>query len=408
MDVLERLNRRFGDLYDRFLGGKPGGGRGLRPRDILRRILAAMESSRREGLDGRTYVPNVYTLQVSVANDDERQYLRTFLGASELAAAVAEEIDARGYDVRGLLVFTVEEMPAPAVTADRVRIRCHFDANANGVSAPKEQPVRSRPTPPRPEPDDGEEELGTVPFAAAALASLTVYGPDGGLKGVHPLGAGGARVGRGRQAGNDIVLDGDRMISKRHTRIAFEHGRFVAYDENSTNGTLLHGKPVPPGAPAPLQSGDELRVGETLLVFRYGSAGAGATPGGKEVKEVQVPGGTDAGPPPVSGASFRLVAGDGEVYPLAGAMTVGRSLTGDVVLLGNGVSTQHARLTTRGDAVYVEDLGAPGGTYVNGERIPSNFPVALYDEDQVAFGEVLLRLERGEVGGDGRGAIWGG
>jgi pSer/pThr/pTyr-binding forkhead associated (FHA) protein len=191
------------------------------------------------------------------------------------------------------------------------------------------------------------------------------------------------------------------MISKRHTRIAFEHGRFVAYDENSTNGTLLHGKPVPPGEPAPLQSGDELRVGETLLVFRYGSAGAGVAPGGKET-----PGGAESGPPPVSGTSFRLVAGDGEVYPLAGAMTVGRSLTGDVVLLGNSVSTQHARLTTRGDAVYVEDLGTPGGTYVNGERIPSNVPVALYDEDQVAFGEVLLRLERGSD--SGRGAIWGG
>jgi pSer/pThr/pTyr-binding forkhead associated (FHA) protein len=407
MDVFERLNRRFGGLYDRFLGGKPGGGRGLRPRDILRRILAAMEASRREGLDGRIYVPNVYTLQVAVANDDERQYLRTFLGASELAGAVAEEVEARGYDVRGLLVFTVEEMPPPAAAnASRVRIRCHFDANANGDAAPaaagQGRPLPARTPPIRPVSEDGDEELGTVPFAAAAaLASLTVYGPDGSLKSVHPFGAGGVRVGRGRQAGNDIVLDGDRMISKRHTRIAFEQGGFVAYDENSTNGTLLHGKPVAPGQPAPLQSGDELRLGETLLVFRYGVAGdAVASVGGKQIyTPVETA-------PLVAGPGFRLVAGDGEVYPLAGEMTVGRAFTGDMVLIGNGVSTQHARLTTRGDAVYVEDLNTPGGTYVNGERIPASFPVALYDEDQVAFGEVLMRLERGR-GGAG-GAPWRG
>jgi pSer/pThr/pTyr-binding forkhead associated (FHA) protein len=69
-------------------------------------------------------------------------------------------------------------------------------------------------------------------------------------------------------------------------------------------------------------------------------------------------------------------------------------VTEDIVLNGNGVSSRHARLTQRGVAVYVEDLNTPSGTFVNGERIPANFPVALYNEDQVAFGEVLLRVER--------------
>jgi len=399
MDVLDRLSRRFSGLYERFLGGSAG--RGLRPRDILRRILTAMEAARREGLDGRIYVPNVYTLQVAVENDDERQYLRTFLGASELAAAVADEIEARGYEVRGLLVFTVEEMPTSAApSGDRVRIRCHFDADAGGPAGPPARPL-SAPAPPRPvmlPAEDGEEELGTVPVAAAtALASVTVYAPDGGLKGVYPLGVTGVRIGRGRQVRNDILLDGDRLVSKRHARIAFEQGRFVVYDENSTNGTLLHGKPVPPGEGTPLQSGDELRLGETLLVFRYGE-GNDKPVRGDGLRSAPTPA-------PLVGSGLRLIAGDGEVFPLAGEMTVGRSLTGDIVLLGNGVATQHARLTARGDAIYVEDLNTAGGTFVNGERIPPNFPVALYDEDQVAFGEVLLRVARGNGLG---GTKWSG
>ena len=78
-------------------------------------------------------------------------------------------------------------------------------------------------------------------------------------------------------------------------------------------------------------------------------------------------------------------------------MTVGRALTSDIVVIGSGVATQHARLTVRADAVYVEDLRTQGGTAVNGERIPADFPVALYEGDQIAFGETLFRLARGRA-----------
>jgi pSer/pThr/pTyr-binding forkhead associated (FHA) protein len=413
MDVLERLNRRFGSWYEGLLGGGDNN-RDLRPRDILRRIIGAMEDGRREGLDSQVYVPNVYTLQLFVDNEDERQYLRTFLDADELAAAVARSVEQHGYKVKGALVFNIEELSAPPASGERVQVLCRFDTTVAQPQPaltpnPSPNPGRGEQEPVAPNsplsqdwergaggvragqqspPPDDEDEPGTVPAAfGAALASLVVRGGDGRLLDAYPVSARGLRIGRGKQAGNDIVLANDAMVSKRHARVAYEDGRFVLYDENSTNGTFIDERPLSPGKGYILQSGDEVRLGETTLLFRPSDS---------------TPAPSAYTPPPPSGynnrpAPVRLIAGDGEVYTLASDMTVGRSLTSDLPIIGNGVASQHARLTLRDDAVYVEDWATPGGTFVNGERIPPHFPVALYDGDQVAFGEVLLRLHRGEA-----------
>src|SRR4028118_836795 len=127
MDVIERLNRKFGAWYEGLFGASSD--RDLRPRDILHRLISAMEDARREGLDGQVYVPNVYTLQIAVTDDDERDYLRTFLSADDLSAAVQRAIDQHGYRVKGGLSFQIEEVSSPeGITgADRVRIRPRFD-----------------------------------------------------------------------------------------------------------------------------------------------------------------------------------------------------------------------------------------------------------------------------------------
>ena len=414
MDVFERLNRKFGVWYEGLFGGADG--QDLRPRDILRRILAAMEDGRREGLDGQVYVPNVYTLQIAVESDDERGYLRTFLDADELAAAVARAAEQRGYQIRGMLSFTVEEMDAPKAAVgggapDRVRIQCRFENEPKAANTPAVSPAApalvtpaAAKTPPAVEtvaPPEWDEEDSSEPGTVAAipkstLASLVVRSADGTLQDVYPLTVHGARVGRGRQAGNDIILTADGMISKSHVIVDYDAnanggGRFTVRDDNSTNGTSLNGECLAPGRAYPLTSGDELKLGQTLLVFRA----AEQSPPTMPAPIVSAP----VAPvvPVRPDRPFRLIAGDGEPYPLASTMTVGRALTSDIVVIGNGVAGQHARLTVRADAVYVEDLRTAGGTTVNGERIPSDFPVALYEGDQIAFGETMFRLARGRA-----------
>ena len=406
MDVFERLNRKFGAWYEGLFGGGTDGG-DLRPRDILRRILAAMEDNRREGLDGQVYVPNVYTLQIAVDDDDERQYLHTFLDADELAAAVQRAAEQHGYGMRGPLVFAIEESPKEsmivgAAPRERVRIQCRFDTRPSAANNAALAPPAAVEMPhiAAAYAEDEDDDPGTVPaMPAATLASLIVRTADGRLQDVYPLTARGARIGRGRNVGNDIVLPGDGMVSKSHARIVYEQGQFFLYDENSTNGTFVSGARLRAGDAHALRPDENVRMGETVLLFRPASI-----PVQNEPAAAAPPARSTA--PTLTTGGFRLVTADGEAFVLASEMTVGRSLTGDIVLIGGGVAGQHARLSVRGDSVYVEDLGTLGGTFVNGERIPSRFPVALYESDQVGFGEVLLRLERRNGGGSGISASW--
>ena len=426
MDGIERLNKRFGAWYESLLGGGGKSGDLLRPRDILRRIISAMEDKRREGLDGQVYIPNVYTLQIAPQNDEERDYLRAFLDADDLAAEVKNAADRHGYKIRGGLQFTVEEVDAPLPGEGRVKIVCKFDASVS-ASPPNSVPHRNvealpeaergRPTPVAganataseealtfslplshsngtsavrgrgERPDD--DEPGTVPaLPAKTMASLVVRNENGQFMDAYPLGISGASIGRGKQAGNSIVLAHDSMVSKKHARIVRENDRFVLLDENSTNGTAVVSEgangevPVVFGGPGRvLRDNDQIRLGETVLLFRSNEA----------VPAFAAP--VSSAFAPLSGRAF-LIAGDGETFALASEMSVGRSLTGDIVLIGNGVAYQHARITSLGGEVKVQDLESPGGTHVNGERIAPLAPTALRNGDQIAFGEVLLRLEQ--------------
>ena len=86
MDLFEKINRSFGSWYE----GLFGGGDDVRPKDILRRIIAAMEDHRKEGFDSKVYVPNQYVLEINVLDEEEKQYLLSFLDRDELEVALVE------------------------------------------------------------------------------------------------------------------------------------------------------------------------------------------------------------------------------------------------------------------------------------------------------------------------------
>jgi pSer/pThr/pTyr-binding forkhead associated (FHA) protein len=73
-------------------------------------------------------------------------------------------------------------------------------------------------------------------------------------------------------------------------------------------------------------------------------------------------------------------------------LTVGREPTCDVRLDDPHVSRAHAALQRRDGAVYVQDLGSSGGTFVNGNRTTS---AELRQGDVVAFATVRARFEAG-------------
>lgn len=82
----------------------------------------------------------------------------------------------------------------------------------------------------------------------------------------------------------------------------------------------------------------------------------------------------------------------GAVFPLDAVTTLGRDVNNSIVVDDAFVSTDHAVLTYRGRAWYVEDRASTNGTYLNGGLVEQVAPMAFGDELQV--GRVRFRLER--------------
>ncbi|HUG47750.1 MAG TPA: FHA domain-containing protein [Candidatus Limnocylindria bacterium] len=82
----------------------------------------------------------------------------------------------------------------------------------------------------------------------------------------------------------------------------------------------------------------------------------------------------------------------GTALPLDAVNTIGRDVNNSIVVDDTFVSAEHAALTFRGRAWYVEDHGSTNGTWLNGQRVESFLPLGYGDELQV--GQVRLRLER--------------
>src|SRR5579875_2023474 len=72
---------------------------------------------------------------------------------------------------------------------------------------------------------------------------------------------GGATLGRGDV---EIRLE-DPFASSRHARISRQGHVFVLEDLGSTNGTYLNEEPL--GGPAPLHSGDRIRIGDSEFSY---------------------------------------------------------------------------------------------------------------------------------------------
>ncbi len=83
----------------------------------------------------------------------------------------------------------------------------------------------------------------------------------------------------------------------------------------------------------------------------------------------------------------------GATFAVDAVTTIGRDLSSTVVVNDAFASGEHAVVTYRGRAWFIEDRGSTNGTYVNGSLVEGVVPLAVGDEIQV--GRVRLRLERG-------------
>lgn len=83
----------------------------------------------------------------------------------------------------------------------------------------------------------------------------------------------GAAVTIGRHSSNAIALH-DTQVSRRHLELrSLPAGGYSVFDLGSGNGTLLNGQPV---NSSPLRSGDQISVGQSILLYSAGRTDAPA------------------------------------------------------------------------------------------------------------------------------------
>lgn len=90
--------------------------------------------------------------------------------------------------------------------------------------------------------------------------------------------------------------------------------------------------------------------------------------------------------------------GTGQLLPIGeGALILGRSSSCDLRLPHASISRRHARLTRRGERLYLEDLGSQNGTFLDDERLAG--PRELQVGQRIHIGPAVLRLRMPGVGG---------
>ena len=83
----------------------------------------------------------------------------------------------------------------------------------------------------------------------------------------------------------------------------------------------------------------------------------------------------------------------GTSLPLDAINSIGRDVNNSIVIDDSFVSADHALLTFRGRAWYIEDRGSTNGTYLNGQRVDGR--ASVKPGDTIGIGRVDLLVSEG-------------
>ena len=231
----------------------------------------------------------------------------------------------------------------------------------------------------------------------------------------------GASLVFGREAGCDVVVSGTD-VSRRHAEIVQTPKGYLLVD-SSTNGTFVNEERIE--GQRILARADVLRLGDEQFRFYTDIAPAGAggaAPAGAGERLRQTVHGMEAyvplaplaplappappappapSPPavprpsaPSAFASFLARSGTLAGQRLAvkaPIVNIGRADYNDVVVPDSSVSTNHAKLQRREGVWVLVDLDSTNGTFVDGERVKGEAPLA--PGATVRFGDVQLVFE---------------
>ena len=203
----------------------------------------------------------------------------------------------------------------------------------------------------------------------------------------------------GREAACDVVVD-DKDVSRRHAEIVQTPKGYLIVD-SSTNGTFVNEERV--RGQRILTRADVVRIGEDNFRFYADVVPAAApSPGPAAVSAppptppAPPPPAAEAPRPPQSGPLATLVVRSGalkgqRVEARTPVVNVGRADYNDLRLADPSVSTSHAKLQRRAGVWVLVDLDSTNGSFVDGERVQGEVPIA--PGAIIKFGDVELLFE---------------
>jgi pSer/pThr/pTyr-binding forkhead associated (FHA) protein len=225
----------------------------------------------------------------------------------------------------------------------------------------------------------------------------------------------------GRDATSDVVVAG-KDVSRRHAEIVQTPKGYLVVD-SSTNGTYVNEERVE--GQRLLARADVIRIGDENFRF-YADTAPQAAPNPQPGPAASAPSVAPPPPPPapqasspvgerlkntVHGApgappatarsssgtmlgSFLVRAGTlkgQRLFVRTPVVNIGRADYNDFVLPDESVSTTHAKLQRREGVFVLVDLDSTNGTFVDGERVKGEAPLA--PGATVRFGDVTLVFE---------------
>ncbi len=185
-------------------------------------------------------------------------------------------------------------------------------------------------------------------------------------------------VGRGDEC--DIILDGD-TVSRRHCEIMRLGATYILLD-GSRNGTYINGERV---QQARLQDGDQIRVGQNVLLIHLSSGIGTSVITSKATAPHRLP-------PAIELKPQIVVKGleEGVTQPFSDdRITIGRRADNHVALEADNVSRQHCSVERRDGRYFICDLGSANGIFLNDHRADL---AELNDGDRLRIGNYTIMV----------------